>query len=129
MALIRDVGSTEPVSQPTPPVSNPNPMEMSPGFVDKMSAAQMLGLENESDRSKYSNELDTIVKWAKTVGYENPTELKWLIQNVKADLGSPAFGEKWIQKFHVYAGIKLQEARLKKQEEALLKGFDSIGNE
>lgn len=116
------------VIEPTTPAQIPNvasnPTQLPDGFLDRMAVSQVMGLETDSDRSKYESEMDNIIKWAKMEGYENPSQLKWIINRLQDRLGTPPLTEKWITRVGRYAALALQEKQIKDEQDSLMRGFN-----
>ena len=95
------------------------------GFMDEMAVSQVVGLENDSDRAKYKEEIQNLIKWAKLEGYDSPQQLKWMVRQLQDRLGTPPLTESWITRLNRYAVIALQQKRLEDEQSSLMKGFDS----
>lgn len=93
----------------------------SEGEVDKMAVAQLLGLETSSEQSKYSDQLDDIVAWAKSEGYKDPQELKWIVRSLQDRLGSPPLSEKWITRVARYAHLSMETQKLEAEKQSLMR--------
>lgn len=123
---IVDNQGNEVVQEPPKPIENPQTSAGLPeGYMDQLAASQVLGLENDSDRAQYKDELQKIIEWAKLEGYETPESLKWTIRKLQDRLGTPPLTEKWITRVARYATLALQEQRIRQEQDSLMKGFDS----
>jgi len=107
---------------PQEPVSIENPSMGMGGFdYDTMALSQVLGIETDSDRNKYKDDIVKIKEWAKDQGYENPTELKMLVRDIINRMGNPAFGENMITRVSRYAYLQMQSKQIEKEQESLLR--------
>lgn len=123
MSDIRIVdGNGELVKEPEQkPVGSPTMGFSSGEDIDTLSAAQVLGLESETERRKYGDDLKHLIEWAKQEGYENPSELKWIIRSLMSKLGTPAMGEPIITRASRYAYLQLQGKKIQQEQESLLR--------
>lgn len=74
-------------------------------------------LEIEHGNVGYDNEIDTLVRWAKTK-VDDPgdyTALKWAVRDLRMRLGTPAFGDS-IKHLARFAYLDLEEQRIKAEK-------------
>lgn len=123
MSQIRDLVDGKVVEELQRAVSEPSPIsiDLPDGYMDTMAVAQQLGLEKQSEISRYQDDIQNIVNWAKLEGYENSTELKWMIRALQYRLGTPPLGEKWVARVSRYAFLKLQENKIQEEANGLMK--------
>lgn len=122
MAEIRQVDKNGDLVPQEAPQSIPNNVREMDGFdYDGMALSQVLGLEKDSERSRYKDDLQHIKDWAKSQGYESPDELKMLIRNLINRLGTPALAENLVTRVSRYAYLQLQSKRIEKEQESLLR--------
>ncbi len=82
--------------------------------LDQKSIGMVLGLETDSQVRKYSDNLKTLVEYAKSQTEDHsPESLKWVIRSLKANLGSAPFGEDNIKFIGRYCYLLNEERRLK----------------
>jgi hypothetical protein len=119
---IRIVDEKGEIEQPTAPqpIDN-NPINMGGFDFDSMAISQVLGMETDGERAKYGDDIKHIIEWAKLEGYENPTELKFLVRNLINTLGTPAMSEKLVTRVSRYAYLKLQEKKIQEEQNSLLR--------
>jgi hypothetical protein len=132
MAEIRIVGEDGNVSTPSSPQAithSPIDIGLPDNYMEHLAISQVLGLENDKDRSQYKDYLEKISEWAKLDdGYKDMTGLKWKIQTLQNRLGSPDLTEKWVTKLGTWVALELQERKIQAQQRSLMNGFDnSIG--
>lgn len=85
--------------------------------LNRIAIAQVLGIEL-SEMKKNESKIDQIIQWADGK-YNNFTELKWIIRNLEAKLGSPNFGETRISKLSRYAYLDMEGKRLEQEKMSL----------
>lgn len=120
MSEIREVdnsGAVIKLSEPQP-IMSPSIVVGEPGQIEEMAVAQALGIEG--DVSKYSDEIQSIIAWAKREGFQNPAELKWMIHSLQNRLGTPPLSEKWINSVARFAYIQNETHKLQEEERALM---------
>ena len=82
--------------------------------LDQKAIGQVLGLETDSQLSKYSDNIKTLVEYAKAQTDDHSSEsLKWVIRSLKANLGSAPFGEDNIKFIARYCYLLNEERRIK----------------
>lgn len=91
------------------------------GEIDKTALSQVLGLENDSERSQYKDQLQTVLKWAKQEGYKNPDDLKWMIRSLQTKLGTPPLTERWITRVARYAFLDMETQKMKEEQVGLMR--------
>jgi hypothetical protein len=90
-----------------------------PNEMDQRAIGQVLGIENESEFSKYQLNLKTLVDYAKTQTTDHsPENLKWVIRSLEVKLGTPPFAEDRVKFITRYVwllseGKKIEEERKK----------------
>lgn len=73
-------------------------------------------LDIERDNTDYDDDLDILVKWAKSqTDGDDPTDLKWAIRDLRMRLGTPTFGDS-IKHLSRFAYLDLEEKRIKKEK-------------
>lgn len=91
------------------------------GELNRIAVAQVLDMELK-DIEKNKNKIDDLITWAKDqMNEENPTQLKWLVRNLEARLGSPNFGETRIAKLSRYAYLDMEGKRMEAEKMSLVK--------
>lgn len=121
MNEIRDIQADQPLAQPISPVQS-NISVMGDSGIDELVVARVVGLETDSEKAKYKDQLKTIVEWAKAEKYENPMQLGWIIKSLMAKLGSPQLGENWITRASRYAHLQMETRRLQQEQDSLIRG-------
>lgn len=108
--------------EPTPVVpSNPTLNGFSEGEADKVAVAQLMGLETDSDKLQYSDQIDDIIAWAKQEGYKDTSELKWIVRSLQDRLGSPPLTEKWVTRVARFAHLSLETQKLEAEKQSLMR--------
>lgn len=115
------------VVQPEQPSEIPSPQTavFPEGFLDEVAISQVTGLETDSERAKYKDEIQNIIKWAKLEGYETHEQLKWMVRKLQDRLGTPPLTERWITRLNRFAVLELQQKRIQAEQDSLMKGFDN----
>lgn len=108
-------------SAPPSAIVNPTLNGFSDGEIDRMAVAQVLGLENLAEQSKYSDQLEDIISWAKQEGYKDTQELKWIVRSLQDKLGSPPLSEKWITRVARYAHLSMESQKLEAEKQSLMR--------
>lgn len=71
---------------------------------------------------QYKEKLKTLLEYAKSQTQEKtPEALKWVIRSLQGKIGSPPFGERWINYLHRY--IVLRQEKKKIEDE--IKSFET----
>jgi len=126
MAEIREVNDRgEVVEQPKTEVKTTGQVLEVPAL-DPLEVAthQVLGLETDSDKSRYDAKVKTIVEWAKQVTEDHtPEGIKWAIRDMQMKIGSPKVGESFIDYLHSYVALATQ----KKDIDSKLKKYNPYG--
>jgi hypothetical protein len=105
----------------TPISSDPGGLSGQPGEFDRLNIANLFDIES-TQVGKYSKKIDTLLDWAKQqTDNHDMMNLKWVIKNLEAKLGSPNFGEKRIDKIHRYAYLDMEGKRLEAEKVSLTK--------
>lgn len=86
----------------------------SPSNMDQIAIKQVLEIEGD----KYSNELETLLEWAKTqVKDDDPISLKWAIRDLRMRIGTPTH-EDAVKHLARFAYLDLEEKRIKREKES-----------
>lgn len=111
--LVEQSQTQEVVEQPKNAVSAPALPEM-----EVRAAAQVMGLEGETEINKHEPQLKTLLEWAKA---QNPkadlTELKWIIRSLELKLGTPPLSEKRINYMSRYAFLQMEKSKIDREME------------
>jgi len=88
--------------------------------LEKRAIADILGVD--ADSSKYSDNLQTILEWAKTQS-KNPNleDIRWAVRELDLKLGSAPFGEEPIKWVARYAYLVLEKAKIEREEKEFIK--------
>lgn len=90
------------------------------GELDRIAVAQVLDLDFK-EIDKFKEKIQTLVDWAKTKGeVKSPMDLKWIIKNLEARVGSPNFGETRIAKLSRYAYLDMEGKRIEAEKMSLV---------
>ena len=117
--MIRDL--EQPEQKPQEIASSPITDILEDGTLDALAVSQVMGLEKDSERSQYKDEIQTLIKWARQEGYKDFTELKWKLRALQTKLGTPPLTERWITRASRYAHIDMETRRLQREQEELLR--------
>lgn len=86
-----------------------------PGEIANIAVRQVLEIKNDS--KDYDEDVNTLVKWAKTqVDSDDPTEIKWAIRDLRMRLGTPTFGDS-IKHLSRFAYLDMEEKRIKSEKQ------------
>ncbi len=122
MADIRQVDSDGKEVASSSPQSIPSSVKEMDNFdYDGLALSQVLGLDNDSERSKYKDDLQIIKEWAKTKEYKDSYELKTMVRNLINKMGTPAMAESLVTRVSRYAYLQLQTDKIVKEQESLLR--------
>lgn len=104
----------EAVESTDKPIKTPSAVEGSyPDEMYQQAIGQVLGLENNSDISKYSPQLKTLVSYAKTQTDDlSPESIKWVIRSLELKLGTPPLAEDRVKFVTRYAYLLNEEKRI-----------------
>lgn len=123
MNEIRTVNESGEVVQDTPKEVSETQKNISAPVVPELqerAVSQALGLESDTEISKYKGNLGTILEWAKTKTKDHsPEGLKWVIRNMELRLGTPPFGENRVRYLARYAYLQMESNKLTKELEQL----------
>ena len=76
--------------------------------------ADAMGIENRSERGLYSDELKTLLQYARSNASSDSQEsLKWAIRKLEIKLGTPPLSENKIRFIRNYAYLLMEEQRIK----------------
>lgn len=90
----------------------------------EMATHQVLGLETDSEKSRYDFKIKDIVNWAKnTTEDHTPEGIKWAIRDMQMKIGSPRVGESFVDYLHSYIALATQ----KKDIDSKLKKYNPYG--
>lgn len=79
---------------------------------------QLFGYENETELSKYKDEIQTLLQFAKSQTQDHSFEsLKWVIRSLELKLGTPPLGENRLKYIRNYAYLLMEEKRIKDMKE------------
>lgn len=122
MADIRQVDQNGELVVSSSPQSIPsNVKEMDNFDYDGLALSQVLGLDNDSERAKYKDDLQIIKEWAKTKSYKDSYELKSMVRNLINRMGTSAMAESLVTRVSRYAYLQLQTDKIVKEQESLLR--------
>lgn len=86
-----------------------------PGEIANIAVRQVLEIKNDS--KDYDEDVNTLVKWAKTqVDSDDPTEIKWAIRDLRMRLGTPTLGDS-IKHLSRFAYLDMEEKRIKSEKQ------------
>lgn len=78
--------------------------------------AEVVGIDNETDKSRYADKLSTLLAYAKTQTKDHsPENLKWAIRSLELRLGTPPLAEKRINYVSRYAYLAMESQKIKKE--------------
>lgn len=118
---IKIVNETGQEVSETPISTDPGGQSGIPGEFDRLNIANLFDIES-TQVGKYSQKIDTLLDWAKKqTDNHDMMNLKWVIKNLEAKLGSPNFGEKRIDKVHRYAYLDMESHKLEAEKMSLTK--------
>lgn len=107
-----------PIANKVSPVEGGSPLEM-----DEKAIGQVLGLETPSALSKYSDNLKTLLEYAKVQTQDHsPESLKWVIRSLSLKMGTPALGEDRVKFLARYAYLVNDNRRIENE----MKKFEQI---
>jgi hypothetical protein len=118
MSQIRQVDATGNVVEETAQEIAASPTtEMAGGeSEDFLAVAQVMNLD-EKERNNYKDEINTLIKWAKTQDdYKDTVNLKWILHSLQAKLGTPPLSERWITRASRYAYLDLESKRVESEK-------------
>ena len=82
--------------------------------INNIAVHQVLELQ-DSEKSKYDKEVQTLIEWAKEkTGSDDYTDLKWAIRDLQLKLGTPTYGDR-IKNLAKFAYLELEENLIKKE--------------
>lgn len=106
----------------TPPEEKPEDLGIpQDGELERLALARSLGLENLRDISRYHNQLDRIVEWAKAKGAVSREDVVWQVRQLMTRVGGPSLGNNWAQHLSQYAYLEMERMKLDGQ----LKEFEA----
>jgi len=78
-----------------------------------------LGIEGETELSKYREQIDTILGYALTQIEGEPTmeKISWVVRDLDMRIGASPFAEKRIHKVHRYIKLNKEKAEIEKKLE------------
>ncbi len=87
-----------------------------PELLDK-AVAQVMGLETDSEKDLYKNDIQTLLQYAKTQTKDHsPQNLKWVLRSLELKLGTPPLAEKRIKWMARYAYLSMEENKIKSEK-------------
>ena len=90
------------------------------GEIDTIAVRQVLELEDEGDKEKYKDDVQTLIKWAKQiVKGDDPMELKWAIRDLKTRISTPLHEDR-IKHLARFAYLDLEEKRIQKEKRSFV---------
>ena len=83
---------------------------------------QVMGLEDEGDKNRYRDKVDTLIEYVKTQTKDlSPESVKWVIRSLELKLGTPPFSEKRISYVAQFAYLLSEKRKLDKD----IKSFET----
>lgn len=74
---------------------------------------QIVGLDDEADRYRYKNSVDTLLEWAKTKTKDHtPEGIKWAIRQLEMSVGTTPFAEKKAPFLARYAYLEMEKKKI-----------------
>lgn len=115
--IIGDAGQE--VQPATKQIQNPTGLEGGlPGELEQKAIGQVLGLENPSDLGKYTDNLKTLIQYAKSqTDDHSPESLKWVVRSLELKLNTPPFLEDKVKYIARYAWLLTEEKRLSSERQ------------
>lgn len=96
-------------------------MDFAPLDMDLQAVAQVMGLDGDADKAKYTSEMKTLIAWARTQTEErDPVHLKWVLRNLQMKLGSPPLSEKMITRAARYAYLDMETKKNEAEKLSLM---------
>ncbi len=84
--------------------------------ISEKAIGQVLGLETPEQRTKYQDNIRTLLEYAKNNSTDQtPEGLKWAIRSLELRLGTPPFAEDRVKYVTRYAYLLNEEKRLTKE--------------
>jgi len=104
----------EPKVEAKPP--EPNNLDVpADGELEKLSLARSLGMDNLKELSKYSDQLERLVEWAKLKGAKSREDVIWEVRQLANRVGGPSIGNNNVQHLSQYAYLEMERLKLDKQ--------------
>lgn len=89
-----------------------------PYGIEEASIHQILELDGDADKSKYSNEIKTLYNWVKTQTDDlSPENIKWIVRELQLKLGTPPFGEDRVKFLSRFAYLDMEGKKIDKEKE------------
>lgn len=115
MADIRDVDESGNVIEKKEAKQEAQPQGVLEVSSDPLLVAteQVLGVETESGKARYSEKLRTILEWAKLqTEDQSPEGIKWAIRDLQMKIGSPKAGESHIDYLYSFVALSSQREEI-----------------
>lgn len=91
--------------------------------LQKSSIHQVMGLDNDQDKHLYSQDVETLLKYAKSQTKDHsPQNLKWIIRSLELKLGTPPLAEKRIKWMARWAYLNMEKSKIDDE----MKQFEQI---
>lgn len=91
--------------------------------LQKSSIYQVMGLDNDQDKHLYSQDVETLLKYAKSQTKDHsPQNLKWIIRSLELKLGTPPLAEKRIKWMARWAYLNMEKSKIDDE----MKQFEQI---
>lgn len=99
-------------------VKTPDKMEVvNPYAIEEMSIHQILELDGDADKQKYSPEIKTLYNWVKTQTKDlSPENIKWTVRELQLKLGTPPFGEDRVKHLSRFAYLDMEGKRIDEEK-------------
>lgn len=97
---------------------HPEKMEVvNPYEIEEMSIHQILEIDGDADKQKYTPEIKTLYNWVKTKTNDlSPENIKWTIRELQLKLGTPPFGEDRIKHLSRFAYLDMEGKRIEEEK-------------
>lgn len=90
---------------------------VNPYGIEEMSIQQMLELDGDADKQKYTPEIKTLYNWVKTQTKDlSPENIKWTIRELQLKLGTPPFGEDRVKHLSRFAYLDMEGKRIEQEK-------------
>lgn len=90
---------------------------VNPYGIEEMSIHQMLEIDGDADKQKYSDEIKTLYNWVKTQTKDlSPENIKWTIRELQLKLGTPPFGEDRVKHLSRFAYLDMEGKKIEEEK-------------
>jgi len=115
---IKIVGEPEVQTVDNPVEKQPDKMEVvNPYAIEEMSIHQMLEIDGDADKQKYTPEIKTLYNWVKTQTKDlSPENIKWTIRELQLKLGTPPFGEDRAKHLSRFAYLDMEGKKIEEEK-------------